>query len=498
MDISNRNSPEQDQSPSIVPGAGFMLGFGAFCIIGAAVIALLSSSGTLKILPDQASVQARNTDTLFYILLAIGGFVFFLVQGLLIYSVVRFRAQANDTSDGANIHGSAVLEIVWTVIPSVVVVIIAGLSFVIWTQNNEQMENRNIINGASVPIEVAAQQFVWRFDYLTGVQDVNGNNIILQSPDLHTYANQNVDLQMFTQDLIHSFWVPAMRVKQDVIPGRRTEIRFTPVDVDNGTTPWQLIVGPATIYAEPVSSSRVVTTIREQEEGALTLVARRINVTEDNAWTQVELEDGGTGWVASDRLQGEMDQYRIVCAELCGGGHGQMFTHIYVHKDEASFLLWYQNNVDARKVPPNDPVLLGEQLLASGAYPCSGCHALESLGWVGPTGPNLNGIADKAITRAGATGLPGGADYILQSVWHSQAYLVPGAWTVVMPVFSAETNPNFMPPEDAAAITAFLCSQTVSGNPTDNTCGLVFGSDGTLEDVDATNLQLEALTETYR
>jgi hypothetical protein len=158
---------------------------------------------------------------------------------------------------------------------------------------------------------------------------------------------------------------------------------------------------------------------------------------------------------------------------------------------------WYDAQVTRLFEPPKDPVILGQQILESGKYPCSGCHALDSLGWSNQTGPNLNGIGDRADDRARAASLPSSTEYMLQSIWQSQAYLVPGSWSNQMPVFNDPSVQNYIPPEEVIAIVAYLCTQTASGNVADNACGLEFDDQGVLADVDATNTSLLELTENY-
>src|SRR5688572_3336542 len=107
MDI--RSNPNQGIStmPLIV--------FGVLSLVfGLGMYFLFPSLGTL---PVQTSVQARNTDELFRVLMGLSGVVFFLVQGLIYYAAIAFRAKANDVSDGPSIHGNTMVEIVWTIIP---------------------------------------------------------------------------------------------------------------------------------------------------------------------------------------------------------------------------------------------------------------------------------------------------------------------------------------------------------------------------------------------
>jgi len=435
---------------------GLIMAFVVFVLVGAFTVYYLASSRIIPVLPTQASTQAQSTDSLFYLLLGIGGIVFFLVQGLLLYSVIRFRAQPNDTSDGPNIHGNPTLEIVWTIIPAVVVVLLSGLSVVVWKGNTDPRPNENFINGQPVDVHVLAQRFKWSFLYSTGVNDAKGNPITLVAPELHTYENQNVYLQMNAVDVIHSFWVPTMRIKQDVMPGKTTEIRFTPINTSLGYQ-----------HAYQFSEDKPLGTM--------------IDIPADQAH--------------DDSIANRFNEYQIACTELCGGGHGEMYTKIVVHENEASFLAWYNAQVQSLINPPDDPVLLGEQVLRSGAYPCASCHNLSSLGWNGITGPNLDGIADRAGRRMQSSGLgdESGAMYIMHSIRYSLDYIVPGGWSVNMNQFQNidPAAPSYMPDDHLVGIVAYLCTQTSSGKASDTTCGLEFGDNNLPMDMKATMDQLQ-------
>src|SRR5689334_994 len=111
---------QEHQSSSSGVNVMPLIVFGVLSLIFGLVMGFFAPN--MGILPEAASRQANNTDTLFQVLIGIGGGVFFLVQGLIYYAAVAFRAPANDDSDGPNLHGNLMLEIVWTVVPAVIVV----------------------------------------------------------------------------------------------------------------------------------------------------------------------------------------------------------------------------------------------------------------------------------------------------------------------------------------------------------------------------------------
>jgi cytochrome c oxidase subunit 2 len=374
----------------------------ALFIFGGFVIA----EATPLLFPTQASAEATQVDSLFKFMLVIGGAIFLLVQGALLYSVIRFRARPGDRADGPPIHGNATLEVVWTAIPAVIVLVLSIYSYSVWVSTTEAKPNEQTVEGIG-------RRFAWTFAYDVPASAVPDDVVVADLPpvvqsqlasrgsftvsssELHTFVGQPILMALRTEDAQHAFWIPAMRIKQDLLPGRVTNIRFTPIQA-------------------------------------------------------------GT--------------YPVVCAELCGDGHGAMRATIIVHPDEQTYLTWLNDTASTVFYPPEDPVERGQQILASGVYPCAGCHILDDFGWMGVTGPNQNNVADRVLSnRVPATGQPP-EEYLLRSLYFPGEYLVPGFGNL-MPRFQPEDPgaPNYMPVDDAVAITAYFCQLTSSG---ENVCDL--------------------------
>jgi cytochrome c oxidase subunit II len=369
----------------------------ALLLVGGFIIAQLTPS----LFPAQASAEAVQVDDLFKLMMFIGGAIFLLVQLALVYSAWRFRARPGDMSDGPPLHGNTTLETVWTAFPAVIVLVLTILSYQVWTTNRSEKPDEQIV-------QATGARFAWQFAYQVPVtplpddvvltdlsaslqEDIADDGIItINSNFLHTYVGRPVHVQMQSRDVIHAFWIPAMRIKQDVIPGRTTEVRFTPILV-------------------------------EGEEYPAT--------------------------------------YPVVCAELCGGGHGQMRVPdgVMVHETAEDYNNWLAAEVQARLYPPDFPPLRGQQTLASGIYNCNGCHHLDEFDtWTGVTGPNLEGVGERAATtRSTATGLSA-YEYLQQSIHAPGAFLVPGFGNLMI----------VAPPpseQDISDIAAFLCYQTATG-----------------------------------
>ena len=249
------------------------------------------------LLPVAASSDAGDVDELFNFMMTIATGLFLLVEGVLVYSLFKFRRKKGDTTDGPPIEGNVPLEIVWTAIPTVIVFILSIYSFEIYNRmggldpmtagdpgpqlahahHHGQLvaldpNQKNVALGLGVspesqqgidPLEIKVNgiQYAWIFTYPDGV--ISG--------EIHVPVDRPVALSMTGGDVIHAFWLPEFRIKQDVIPGRETNLVFTP---------------------------------------------------------------------------NKLGQYPVVCAELCGAYHGGMKTQLYVQTEE-EYAQWIQDNTFA-------------------------------------------------------------------------------------------------------------------------------------------------------
>jgi cytochrome c oxidase subunit II len=264
-----------------------------------------------NLMPVQASAQAPLVDDFFSILIAVATALFIVVEGAILIFAIKFRHRPGDDTDGPPIEGSVPLEILWTAIPSIIVVILGiysvdvykemgGVSFAGDHTSHTSASVRNISgsaiaatmsdsNGMPFPgkkshteqigigatpkegskaadlvVDVQGMQFAWIFNYpATGIT----------AGELHVPVGADVLLNLSATDVIHSFWVPQFRLKQDALPGIPTQLRF---------------------------------------------VATRPG------------------------------KYPVVCAELCGGYHGSMRTQVIVHTPE-EFDSWLKESIVAHQ-----------------------------------------------------------------------------------------------------------------------------------------------------
>ena len=226
------------KAPSILAGLS----------LAAGLIAAGAWVGThVSMLPIDASSNAPVYDELFRVLFSIGTSLFVGICALLGYSLLRFRRRVGDLGDGLAIEENLPLEIIWTAIPAIVVLFIGIYSYDIYERmggmtplaDHSAMHAVAVADQAPDPsgeriwggigaandpldalgVDVTAMQFAFIFHY-------PGSNII--SGELHVPVNRPVALTMKANDVIHAFWVPQFRLKQDIIPGQPTLLSFTP------------------------------------------------------------------------------------------------------------------------------------------------------------------------------------------------------------------------------------------------------------------------------
>jgi len=208
--------------------------------IAIALISLWMGQAAYTWFPPQASAESILVDNLFSFLVTLGTFIFLGVVGTLSYSILFQRAGKYDYSDGPHIEGNVKLEIIWTAIPFVLVIWIAAYSYQIYDQMSilgpmEHAHHGHIMAAADAvsmdrdetatteKIDVFARQWSWEFVY------GKGTSIDVSSTELHLPNNRRIKLVLHSADVLHGLYIPAFRVKQDVIPGRDIDFEFTPI-----------------------------------------------------------------------------------------------------------------------------------------------------------------------------------------------------------------------------------------------------------------------------
>jgi cytochrome c oxidase subunit 2 len=165
-------------------------------------------SGT-PLFPESASTLSGRVDALYFFLLAIAVFFSLLIAGLIVYYAIKYH-RVNPDAVGASVHGGMALELTWTIVPFLITMVIfvwgASVYFAMARPPDETLN-----------IYVVGKQWMWKFQHLDGQREIN---------ELHVPVGRDVKLITTSEDVIHDLFVPAFRIKADVIPGRYVSIWF--------------------------------------------------------------------------------------------------------------------------------------------------------------------------------------------------------------------------------------------------------------------------------
>ncbi len=189
--------------------------FGVAIVILALAIIVGFGLTNMSLFPQLASLQGAFIDQLFQLHFWVIAVLFALIVGFMLYSIFVFRRKQGDESDAPHIEGNNALEVTWTVVPLIVVVSFAAIGA-------NTLSKVTAIDPQALEVKVIGQQWAWRFEY--PASGVTSEVLVLPQ-------NQQVLLRMESVDVLHSFWVPEFRVKQDLMPGSETELRITPTEL---------------------------------------------------------------------------------------------------------------------------------------------------------------------------------------------------------------------------------------------------------------------------
>jgi cytochrome c oxidase subunit 2 len=176
------------------------------------------------LMPVQASAQSVSIDWLWNLELMMISFLFALIVVPMFYSLIVFHRKKGETGDGEHMEGNTTLEVTWTIVPLFIVLAFAYLGAY-------NLGETRRLNPDAMEVKVTAQQFAFSFDYA---------DLGFVSNELYLPVDKQVVLKMTSRDVIHSFWVPEFRIKQDIVPGRVTEYRITPTLL-SGEKPYKVI-----------------------------------------------------------------------------------------------------------------------------------------------------------------------------------------------------------------------------------------------------------------
>ena len=165
----------------------------------------------LSWLPDSASNFANSVDNVILFVTVLSVFFFVLISAFLIGFSIKYRRKS-ENDETPYITGNELMEIIWTVIPSILLMVIFAWGYI-------EFKKLRTPPSDAMEVNVIAKQWLWQFDYYDGKKSLN---------ELYVQQNRPVRMIMRSDDVLHSFFVPAFRVKMDVLPGRFTQLWFTP------------------------------------------------------------------------------------------------------------------------------------------------------------------------------------------------------------------------------------------------------------------------------
>jgi cytochrome c oxidase subunit 2 len=172
----------------------------------------------MGLLPENVSTYGSQIDRLFWIILSITGVFFFLVQGCLLLFVLRYRARPGVKA--SYVHGNNLVEVVWTIVPALILLALTVASERVWAEIRFPRQYPK----TALQVEVLAEQFAWNIRYPgeDGLWDTADD--ITTINQLHLPVGEPVLVTLRSKDVIHSLFIPQLRVKHDTVPGLMSQI----------------------------------------------------------------------------------------------------------------------------------------------------------------------------------------------------------------------------------------------------------------------------------
>jgi len=290
---------------------------GCFVLTAAALTVYKEQWG----LPSNIAAEyGEEVDQLFYLILAFTGFFYVLTEVILVYAMFQF-ARTEPTRRAAYTHGNHKLELAWTIIPAAILLYIAYAQISTW----EKIKYQTHFPDPEQVVQVTAHQWEWRMRY-SAEQNADTDpwqhapkkeherewaetpefDDVHLANELHTWNGAKVKILLKTSDVIHSFFLPNLRLKQDALPGKTIPMWFKCND-------WNATFDPKT----------GLTTYRPLKEG-----------------------------------ERDPRHWEIACAELCGGGHYRMRGRLYVYETKPDYEAWLKYTKEqqsSRRTSPTKP-----------------------------------------------------------------------------------------------------------------------------------------------
>ena len=166
----------------------------------------------MRWLPEDVSTYGREIDALFFLIYYITAATFILVTALMIWFLWKYRDRGNRRATYT--HGNTTLEIIWTVVPAAILIVISFMSVSTWAKVKREVPPTDF------EVSVAAKQFNWDVSYPGPDGKLGTEDDIKFDNDIHVPVNKVVRVHLTANDVIHSLFLPNLRFKQDTVPGR--------------------------------------------------------------------------------------------------------------------------------------------------------------------------------------------------------------------------------------------------------------------------------------
>lgn len=269
-------------------------------------------------LPPNASTFGGDVDFLYYVILGLTGFFFVLTEVILVWNMWVYAEVPGHKSTYT--HGNHRLEMFWTAVPAAILLYIAIAQISTWARIKYASNFPH--EGPDVQIaQVTGRQWEWRIRH-PGPDNINFANAATarawaESPqaddvhlgnEFHTWEGAKVKLYLKTNDVIHSFFLPNLRLKQDALPGKTIPVWFQVMQ-------------------------------DKDEDGNLT-----------HKFVNIKRVPGTDTWIYDDTVEKKTGAtMELACAELCGSRHYAMRGRLFVHKDKEDYLAWLAATLKAQK-----------------------------------------------------------------------------------------------------------------------------------------------------
>lgn len=217
-------------------GRGNDITFGVIFGIIFLVVLIWVNKLMMSSLPEGVSTFSKDIDTVFYIIYYITAAVFILVTVLLVMFLFKYRYQPGRSAIYS--HGSPVLELVWTAIPAAVFITLFLIGQSTWARVKQ------LAPAGDVEVRVTGKQFGWEFQYPGPDRKFDTDDDQTLDGELHVPIHKVVRVYLRSKDVIHSFFVPVFRLKQDAVPGREIIAWFDVTKVGKYEIPCAELCGP--------------------------------------------------------------------------------------------------------------------------------------------------------------------------------------------------------------------------------------------------------------